>query len=45
MVPGEIEHDIETAYRRDGIVLAGTTVDDIAKAAAGLKVDASALFA
>jgi LDH2 family malate/lactate/ureidoglycolate dehydrogenase len=45
MVPGEIEHDIETAYRRDGIVLAGTTVDDIAKAAAKVKVDASALFA
>jgi LDH2 family malate/lactate/ureidoglycolate dehydrogenase len=44
MVPGEIEHDIETAYRRDGIVLAGTTVDDIARAAAKLNVDASALF-
>ena len=45
LVPGEIEHDIETAYRRDGIILAGTTVDDIAKAAAKLGVDASPLLA
>ena len=45
MIPGAIEHDIEAAYRKDGIILAGTTVEDIAKAAAKLKVDASSLFA
>ena len=44
LVPGEIEHDIEAAYRRDGILLAGTTVDDIAAVAAKLNVDASAMF-
>ena len=43
-VPGEIEADLEADYGRNGILLAGTTVDDIAVAAAALDVDASALF-
>jgi LDH2 family malate/lactate/ureidoglycolate dehydrogenase len=43
-VPGEIEADFEVDYERDGILLAGTTVDDIAAVAGELDVDASALF-
>jgi LDH2 family malate/lactate/ureidoglycolate dehydrogenase len=44
-VPGEIEFEIEAAHRRDGILLSGPTVDDIAAAAKSLDVDASPLFA
>jgi LDH2 family malate/lactate/ureidoglycolate dehydrogenase len=42
-VPGEIEWGFERSYGA-GILLAGTTVDDIAAAAARLDVDASPLF-
>ena len=45
LVPGEIEADFEAVYSRDGIPLAGVTVDDIATAASALGVDASPLFA
>jgi LDH2 family malate/lactate/ureidoglycolate dehydrogenase len=44
LVPGEIEADFETDYGRAGILLAGTTVDDIAASASDLVVDASGLF-
>jgi LDH2 family malate/lactate/ureidoglycolate dehydrogenase len=44
LVPGEIEADLQAAHARDGIPLAGTTVDDIAAAAEALGVDASPLF-
>jgi LDH2 family malate/lactate/ureidoglycolate dehydrogenase len=44
LVPGEIEADFEAVYARDGITLAGVTVDDIAAAADALGVDASSLF-
>ncbi|WP_421725785.1 Ldh family oxidoreductase [Bauldia sp.] len=44
LVPGEIETDIERDYDRDGILLAGETVDDIAAVAERLGVDASSLF-
>jgi LDH2 family malate/lactate/ureidoglycolate dehydrogenase len=43
-VPGEIEAEFESAYERDGILLARTTVDDIAGAADALRVDSSDLF-
>jgi LDH2 family malate/lactate/ureidoglycolate dehydrogenase len=43
-VPGEIEAELEALYDRDGILLAGTTVDDIAVAATALDVDAAPLF-
>jgi LDH2 family malate/lactate/ureidoglycolate dehydrogenase len=39
LVPGEIEAEYELAYARDGILLASTTVDDIAAAADALGVD------
>ena len=42
-VPGEIEADIAREYQRDGILLAGTTLDDILATAAKLGVDASLL--
>jgi LDH2 family malate/lactate/ureidoglycolate dehydrogenase len=45
LVPGEIEAEFETEYSRNGILLAGTTLRDIADSAAALRVDASALFA
>ena len=43
-VPGEIEAELASAYARDGIPLARTTVDDVAAAAAALGVDASGLL-
>jgi LDH2 family malate/lactate/ureidoglycolate dehydrogenase len=43
-VPGEIEAEFESAYARSGILLAGTTVDDVAAAADALGVDSSILF-
>jgi LDH2 family malate/lactate/ureidoglycolate dehydrogenase len=44
LVPGEIESDIEAAYREKGILLAGTSLDDIAATAASLGLDATPLF-
>jgi LDH2 family malate/lactate/ureidoglycolate dehydrogenase len=44
LVPGEIEADLERARSRDGIPLAGATVNSIAAAAEALGVDASPLF-
>jgi LDH2 family malate/lactate/ureidoglycolate dehydrogenase len=44
LVPGEIEADLQAAHARDGIPLAGATVDNIAAAAEALGVDASPLF-
>jgi LDH2 family malate/lactate/ureidoglycolate dehydrogenase len=44
LVPGEIEAEFESAYARDGILLAKTTVDDIAVAANALGVESSGLF-
>ena len=44
LVPGELEAEFEAAYARDGILLAGTTVDEIAEQAAKLGVDAGPLF-
>jgi L-2-hydroxycarboxylate dehydrogenase (NAD+) len=43
-VPGEIEAESESASARDGILLARTTVDDVAAAADALGVDSSNLF-
>ena len=43
-VPGEIEAEFERDYQRDGILLAGSTVDDIAREAEALGVRADALF-
>ncbi|MEX0853774.1 MAG: Ldh family oxidoreductase [Bauldia sp.] len=43
-VPGEIEAGFETEYGREGILLAGRTIDDIAAQAERLAVDASALY-
>ena len=43
-VSREIEADFESSYRREGIPLARTTVDDIVAAAATLGVDSSDLF-
>ena len=43
-VPGEIEAEFESAYARNGILLAGTTVDDVAAAADAFGVDSSILF-
>jgi ureidoglycolate dehydrogenase (NAD+) len=43
-VPGEIEADLESAYARDGIPLARTTVDDLVAAADTLGADSSGLF-
>jgi LDH2 family malate/lactate/ureidoglycolate dehydrogenase len=42
-VPGEIEADIAREYDRDGILLAGTTLDDIIAAAGELGVDTTPL--
>ncbi len=44
-VPGEIEAEIEASYGRDGILISGTTLSDIASAAAALGIDASTLLA
>ncbi len=43
-VPGEIEAESESASARNGILLARTTVDDVAAAADALGVDSSNLF-
>jgi len=43
-VPGEIERDVEHAYDACGISLSADTIDGIARQAARLDVDASALF-
>lgn len=43
-VPGDIEAGLEEEYDRDGILLAANTLDDVAKAAASLDVDAGVLF-
>ena len=42
-VPGEIEADFERDYDRDGILLAGATLDDIRASAEALGVDAGRL--
>jgi LDH2 family malate/lactate/ureidoglycolate dehydrogenase len=44
LVPGELEAEFEADYGRDGILLAGPTIDGIAEAAGALGVDASGLF-
>lgn len=44
LAPGEIEAEFEEAYARDGILLAGGTVDGIAAEAARFGIDASTLF-
>lgn len=43
-VPGEIEAEIESDYVGNGILLARTTVDDVAAAADALGIDSSYLF-
>ena len=43
-VPGEIEAEFELTYAHDGILLARTTVNDVAAAADALGVDLSDLF-
>lgn len=43
-VPGEIEAEFESTYAHDGILLARTTVNDVAAAADALEVDPSNLF-
>jgi LDH2 family malate/lactate/ureidoglycolate dehydrogenase len=44
LVPGELEAEFATAYARDGILLAGASIDGIAAEAARLGVDAAPLF-
>ena len=43
-VPGEIEAESSSTYAHDGILLARTTVNDVAAAADALEVDPSNLF-
>ena len=43
-VPGDIEAAFELEYDRDGILLAASTLDDVAAAAGELDVDAGILF-
>jgi LDH2 family malate/lactate/ureidoglycolate dehydrogenase len=43
-VPGENEAEFESAYARDGILLAATTVADVVAAADALGIDSSDLF-
>ena len=44
LVPGELEANFERAYANEGILLAATTINDVAEQAEKLRVDAATLF-